>query len=422
MRRDLVRLRGILQRTVAIKAVAATQSPGGGPAKDGNEPDRPHQTGRPARGFWGPPSHRSRRVRSIERAATGLIAALLISARCIAQSPAPAPATPLAAAPAAAVPPYKPEYKLSIAVGPAYAWGIGAVHWAQLIKERTAGRIVVKQFPGASAVGGDVAREFVALRDGTIDLAVGSAINWATQVKALNVFALPFLIPDSSALDAIIRGDAGKTLFRTIEEAGVVPLAWGDHELHELSTSQRAVKKPEDVAGLRVRIIGSPLIEETFRALGAMPARLKWSDAQNALLGGTADGQETAAQSFIATKAHTLNQKHLTCWAMAAEPLIFAVSRAAWDGWTPADRDVVRQAAIDAAKRETELSRGATQSAIAALGREYKEAGVEVIRLTPEARAAFARAARSVYDKWASEIGAEMVKQAEAAVSTSQKP
>ena len=397
MMRYLDRLRGLWHLDVLDSRPICPQSPGGGLAKNGNEPDRPHQTGRPARGFPGSGKLAVASSASLVAALVVAGGAALSSSDCPAQPVAPAAAPPAAnpaAAPvtatktaaaalpaanpaaaalsaanpaAAALPAANPtapkaEYKLSIAVGPAYAWGRGAADWAQLIKDRSGGRIVIKQFPGASATGGDPLQEFVGLRQGTIDLAVGSAMYWAGYVKSLNVFALPFLVGDSKGLDALFQGEVGAAIFRAIEDAGVVPLAWGDNEFHELSTSKRVVKKPEDVAGLRVRVTGSSVIEESMRALGATPVRLRWTDAQNALIGGTVDAQETVPQAFIATKAHTLNQKHLTLWSMAAEPLIFAVSRAAWDAWSPADRDMVRQAAIDAAKRQSELSRAMTKS------------------------------------------------------------
>ena len=353
--------------------------------------------GRPARGFWG-----------CQIASLGiLIVGIAGGGPSLAQAPAS---------------PYKPVFALSTAVGPAYPWGKGADDWARLVKERTAGRIVIRQFPGASATGGDPSREFAALRAGMIDLAVGSAMNWSAEVKALNLFALPFMIGDVKALDAVLRGDVGATLLRAVEEAGVVPLAWGDNEFREVSTTERAVKKPADVAGLRLRVTGSALVEEMLRALGATTARMKWPDAQNALLGGTVDGQETAPQSFVATKAHTLNQTRLTLWALAADPLLFAVSRAAWEGWSPADREIVKQAAVEAARREVDASRAATQAAVASLGREYKAAGVEVIRLSAEERAAFVGATKGVFDKWSGEIGPDLVRRAQEAIEAAKKP
>jgi TRAP-type transport system periplasmic protein len=317
---------------------------------------------------------------------------------------------------------YRPEYKLSTAVGPAYPWGKGAEIWAQLVKERTAGRIIIKQFSGTSAVAGDTAREFAALRDGTIDLAVGSSLNWAGQVKALNLFALPFMVGDNKALDALLHGEVGAAVLRAIEEAGVVPLAWGDHEFREISTAQRPLRKPEDLAGLRIRVSGSALLDDVLTALGAVPTRMKWPDAQNGMLGGTIDGQETTAQVFVATKAHTLGQKQVTLWALAADPLVFAVSRAAWNTWTDEDRQIVRQAAGEAASREIDLARHAAATAEAAIARELKSAGVIVTRLTPDERAAFAAATRAIFDKWASVVGADLVKRAQDAITASRQP
>jgi TRAP-type C4-dicarboxylate transport system substrate-binding protein len=317
---------------------------------------------------------------------------------------------------------YKAEYKLSTAVGPAYPWGKGAEIWAQLVKERTAGRIIIKQFPGASAVAGDTAREFAALRDGTIDLAVGSSINWAAQVRALNLFALPFMVGDNKALDALLHGEVGAAVLHAVEEAGVVPLAWGDNDFREISTAQRALRRPEELAGLRIRASGSPLADEVLAALGAVPVRMKWLYAQNAMLERGLDGQETTAQAFVATKAYTLGQKQFTLWAVAADPLVFAVSRAAWEAWAAEDREIVREAAVEAAGREIALARRAAATAEAAMVREPNSAGVIITRLTPDERAAFAAATRAVFDKWAAEVGVDLVKRAQDAILASRQP
>src|SRR3546814_7684539 len=61
-------------------------------------------------------------------------------------------------------------------------------------------------------------------------MAVGSTINWSPQVKQLNLFSLPFLMPDYAAIDALVQGDVGREMFKLIEKAGVVPLAWRSEE------------------------------------------------------------------------------------------------------------------------------------------------------------------------------------------------
>ncbi|HQN19574.1 MAG TPA: C4-dicarboxylate ABC transporter, partial [Syntrophobacteraceae bacterium] len=96
---------------------------------------------------------------------------------------------------------YKQEYKLSTVLGKPFPWGNAGERWAGLIKEKTNGRINVKMYPGTSLVGGDQTKEFTAIRQGAIDLAIGSTINWSPQVMQLNLFAMPFLMPDYKAID-----------------------------------------------------------------------------------------------------------------------------------------------------------------------------------------------------------------------------
>src|SRR5512134_710800 len=122
---------------------------------------------------------------------------------------------------------YKSEYKLSTVLPSTYAWGKAGERWAELVKEKTQGRINIKMYPGTSLVGGDQTKEFSAIRQGIIDLAIGSTINWSPQVKQLNLFSLPFLMPDYAAIDALTQGEVGKDIFAILEKAGVVPLAWG---------------------------------------------------------------------------------------------------------------------------------------------------------------------------------------------------
>src|SRR3546814_20988052 len=78
---------------------------------------------------------------------------------------------------------YKSEYKLSIVVGTTFPWGQGAEIWSKLVKERTEGRINIKIYPGTSLVQGDQTREFTAIRQGIIDMAIGSTINWRTEER-----------------------------------------------------------------------------------------------------------------------------------------------------------------------------------------------------------------------------------------------
>jgi tripartite ATP-independent transporter DctP family solute receptor len=317
---------------------------------------------------------------------------------------------------------YKSEYKLSTVLGPAFPWGKGGEIWVDLVKQRTGGRINIKLYPGVSLVQGDQTRELTAIRQGVIDLAIGSTINWSPQVKELNLFSLPFLLPDYQAMDVLTQGEVGRDLFKLLERGNVVPLAWGENGYREISNSKRDIRKPDDLKGLKIRVVGSPLFLDTFSALGANPTQMSWADAQPALASGAVDGQENPMSIFTAAKLQTVAQKHLTVWGYVADPLIFVVNKEVWESWTPADREIVRQAAVDAGKQEIAIARQGLVEADAPLLKEVSGSGVTVTRLTANEREAFVAATRPVYRKWKETIGAPLVTKAERAIEARKKP
>ena len=311
---------------------------------------------------------------------------------------------------------YKSEYRMSLVLGTAFPWGKGGELWANKVRERTNGRINIKLYPGVSLIQGDQTREFSALRQGVIDMAVGSTINWSPQVKQLNLFSLPFLMPDYAAIDALTQGDVGKSLFKTLDKAGVVPLAWGENGYREISNSKKPIKTPDDLKGMKIRVVGSPLFLDTFSALGANPTQMSWADAQSAMASGAVDGQENPLAIFTAAKLHSVAQKYLTLWGYIADPLIFVVNKDIWNSWTPADREIVKQAAIEAGKEQIALARKGVIEADKPLLKQIEGLGVTVTQLTPAERDAFVQATRPVYNKWKGQVGADLVNLAEKAI------
>ena len=316
---------------------------------------------------------------------------------------------------------YKSEYRMSLVLGTAFPWGKGGELWANKVRERTNGRINIKLYPGVSLIQGDQTREFSALRQGVIDMAVGSTINWSPQVKQLNLFSLPFLMPDYAAADALTQGEVGKSLFQTLDKAGVVPLAWGENGYREISNSKKAIKSPDDLKGMKIRVVGSPLFLDTFTALGANPTQMSWADAQPAMASSAVDGQENPLSVYMAAKLYTVAQKHLTLWGYMNDPLIFVVNKDIWNSWTPADREIVKQAAIDAGKEQVAIARKGVIEADKPLLKEIASHGVTVTQLSPAEREAFVKATRPVVEKWKGQIGADLVNMAEKAIAARKK-
>ena len=327
----------------------------------------------------------------------------------------------LAAVPAFAQSKYQAEYRLSTVVGTAFPWGKAGERWGEIVRQKTNGRINMKLYPGVSLVAGDQTREFTAIRQGVIDMAIGSTINWSPQIKELNLFSLPFLMPDYAAIDALTQGPVGKDIFARLEKAGVVPLAWGENGFREVTNSKRELRRPEDFKGLKFRVVGSPLFLDTFSALGANPTQMSWADAQPALASGAVDGQENPLTIFTAAKLHTVAQKNVTLWGYVADPLIFVVNKEVWQSWTPEDRKIVREAAIEAGKFNIQIAREGMTGSDPAVHKTIEGLGVKIVKLTPQERAAFVKITKPVYDKWAKQIGPDLVKKAEASIAKRKK-
>jgi TRAP-type C4-dicarboxylate transport system substrate-binding protein len=304
------------------------------------------------------------------------------------------------------------EWKLSTAVGPAYALGEAGERWSRLIGEK-GGTIPIRLFPGATLAARDPTREFAALRDGAADLAVGSSLFWAPQVTELNLIGLPWIAADTRQLDALVTGPVKGELDAAIERAGAVPLAYAALGFRALATTTAMVNSPDDLAGLPVRVTSTTYVTDLFVALRAAPRTLPLAEAQAAMKAGTVAAQEGTPAAFAIARLDALGVRHVALWGAVAEVAIFAANRAAWLALSDAERTIVAEAARDAARELPDIARGVEEAALA----ELRRRGVTITRPTASGRAAFAFAARGAYAKWAAVAGADLVRAAEVTIS-----
>ncbi|MEW6374923.1 MAG: DctP family TRAP transporter solute-binding subunit [Thermodesulfobacteriota bacterium] len=307
---------------------------------------------------------------------------------------------------------YKPEYKLSLVVGPKGPWGESAVKFADLVRERTGGKVNIKCYFAGQLFAGMQTNEFLITRQGIADFAVGSTINWSPTIKELNLFSLPFFFPDYKHLDAVKAGEPGKRIYKIIEERGVVGLAWGENGFRELTNSKRPVRKPEDLEGLKVRVVGSPIFIDTFRALGANPVSINWAEALTAFQQGTVDGQENPIISVITPYKIWEFHKNITIWHYTIDPLILGVCKDTWGSFDKKDQEIIAKSAKEAMALDIKEARKGLEGSTEAFDM-LKGKGMELIVLTPKDIEAFKTKTNSVYEKWTKEIGPELVSAAE---------
>lgn len=313
---------------------------------------------------------------------------------------------------------YRAEYKMSTVVPPAFAWGKGGEIFGNLVRERTQGRINIKQYPGASLVQGQQDREFAAMRQGIIDVLCGAPINWSGTVRELGVFTLPFLFPDHKAWDAV-TGNAAfmDEYFALVRKAGAEPLAVGETGYRQISNSKHPIVKPDDMKGIKIRVVGSPMYGDIMSSMGANPTFMSWADAQPALASGAVDAQENPLEVFLAAKIHTLGQKYVTKWNYSNDILLFAIAAPIWQSWSAADQKIVREAAQDAARQQVALVRKLFAEDV----QRVSALGVAVHVPTPAELAAWQIATRRAYAQWKAQINPGLINKAEEIVAQTRK-
>ncbi len=314
---------------------------------------------------------------------------------------------------------YKGEYKLSLVVAPASSWGQAAQKFADEVKAASGGKINIKCYFAGKLFAGKQTNEFMLLRQGVADFALGSTINWSPQMKVLNIFSMPFLFPNYEALDAVKNGDAGKKILAQIEKAGVISLGWGENGFREITNRVRPITSPKDLEGLKIRVVGSPIFKDAMRALGANPVLMNWGDAQTAFQQGTVDGQENPINVVIIPYKIFQYHKYITVWHYTIDPLILGVCKKTWDSFSLEDRKMMRAAADKALAWQLDQARQGLTGDMAAL-KKLEAEGMQVTQLTPAQLKIFKDKVKSVWDDWTPRIGVSIVNSAVAAVEANQ--
>jgi TRAP-type C4-dicarboxylate transport system substrate-binding protein len=212
-------------------------------------------------------------------------------------------------------------------------------------------------------------------------------------------------------------GDPGKRLFKLIEQKGVIPIAWGENGYRELTNSKRPIRRPEDFHGLNIRVAPIPIFIEIFRVLGANPVGMNFNEALEAFHLGKVDGQENPIALIIPYKLWSVH-KYVTVWHYAIDPTILAVSAKTWTSLSPADRQILQEVGTGIMAEQKKEAREGLQNEMVAIHILEQMYQMEVANLSPAEMKAFRDKTRPVYDRWAGEIGIDLVRSAESIVES----
>ena len=321
---------------------------------------------------------------------------------------------------------FKKEYKLTLNVGSSFYWGMGATKFAELVKEKTRGQINVKPYYSSILLKGAQMKSPQMVAMGVIDCAMESTINTSAVIPEMNVFHLPFFINNFENLDKLENGETGKALFQTMEKVGLKGLAWAENGFRQVTNSKKEIRKPADLKGLRIRVVGSPIFIDTFRQLGADPVNMNWGDAITAFQQGVVDGQENPMGILVPVQIHNYH-KFASIWNYLVDPLVIYWNKKQWDAFPKDIQDAILSAAREAGRFEKALCRSGLDGEIShnILKNEFghtmkvpepvkflESKGMKISFLSDEERKVFIDATKPLYEKWVPKITNEIYEKA----------
>ncbi|MEY9586937.1 TRAP transporter substrate-binding protein [Sinorhizobium fredii] len=280
---------------------------------------------------------------------------------------------------------------------------IGQRKFAEIVKEKSGGKIDVKVFP-AGMLGGDL-QSVTALQGGLLQMSVMNAGLMASLAPDFAVLDLPFLFESTKEADAVMDGEVGKTFAKQLDDKNLVVLAYWELGFRNLTNSRRPVEKVDDIEGLKIRVVQSPIYLEMFQALGANAVPMPFPEVYTALETGTVDGQENPAPSILTAKLNEV-QKYITLTRHTYNPMVLLFSKPLWEKLDQEEKNLLQAAATEAATFQRQLSRDADQKAVDALA----ASGMTVTKLPPEEIARFREKTKPVADKFAASANPELVK------------
>ena len=240
-------------------------------------------------------------------------------------------------------------YKFGNTLPPAHPVNVAAKKAAERILEETKGRLEIKVFP-SSQLGADTDM-LSQVRSGALEFYSQSGLVLANMVPAAGINGIGFAFKDYDVVWSAMDGDLGTFVRAEIEKVGLLPMQkmW-DNGFRQITASSKAINSPADLGGFKIRVPVSPIWVSLFKALGAAPASLNFSELYTALQTKIVDGQENPLTLLESAKFYEV-QKYCSITNHMWDGFWFLANRRAWDRLPPDVREVAARN-LDAAALE----------------------------------------------------------------------
>lgn len=303
----------------------------------------------------------------------------------------------------------KHKFKFAFQNTKEHPQGQGAVKFAELVKEKSNGKMTVQLFP-SGMLGGDL-QTVSALQGGTIDFTVLNAGLLVGLVPAFGIFDFPFMFNNEAEADTIVDGDFGKMMFAKLPEKGLVGLGYWELGFRNMTNNVRPITKLEDFSGIKLRVLQSPVFIDTFNELGCNTVPLPYPELYTALEQHVVDGQENPVTNVQFASFYEV-QKYFSFTKHIYSPQSTLISKRTWDKLTADEKQII----VDAEK-EAKLYQRQVNRAQMAKSLEFIKTKMAVNEISPTEMTRIREAAKPVYEKNTPKVGQDVVDVFNAAIA-----
>jgi len=281
--------------------------------------------------------------------------------------------------------------------------GKGAEKFKELAEARLKGRVKVEVYPNSTLY--KDREEVEALQLGSVQMLAPSLAKFGPLgVREFELFDLPMIFDNYAELHKVTQGQIGVDLFKKLESKSISGLAYWDNGFKVMSAN-KPLRKVEDFKGVKMRIQSSKVLESQFRALGAIPQVMAFSEVYQAMQTGVVDGSENTPSNMYTQKHHEV-QKFITLSDHGYIGYAVIVNKKFWDG-LPADIRTALDAAMkDATKFANDIAKKENDDSLEAIRKSGKS---ELIALSADDRKAWKKAFVKVHKENEDRVGKDLI-------------
>lgn len=281
---------------------------------------------------------------------------------------------------------------------------VGIEKFAEIVAQKTGGRMKMRGYPDGQL--GAELQSISSAQGGVLEMTLVSTAATASVVKEFGVYDLPFLFNDHKEADLVLDGPVGRKLLDKLQERNLVGLCYFENGFRHVTNSRRPITKAEDFKGLKIRTIQNPVFIDIFNNLGANATPMPFTEVFTALESKAIDGQETPYSNIYGNKFYEV-QKHVSNTGHIYGAAVVLVGRKFWDQLHASEQKVLQESCNAARDFERTYNRAEDPKLLA----QIKAKGAIYTEVAPAERARMRELLKPVYEKYARNLGEDVVKQ-----------